>query len=224
MKILKELFKLTVALSVIFVLGAYAFFIWTLPSVLTSYDNIAKYENFLSEKINVPVSIKKLQVKTHPNLSFDISAQGVYIIPKGKENLFHVDNLKYSGNLLNIKHGKLNSDYIFADINALKKYVKIKPDKDKKPFKLSFYPQTNIKGAQIKFNDKTYIDIDYIKSKKDKGQIVTNIFAKIYSSYTKEPVIIGERGHWFMKINRGLRIFQSNIKMRNFYYQEIRTG
>lgn len=216
MKIFKELLKLTVALSVIFILGAYAFFLWTLPSVLTSYDNIAKYEDFLSKKINVPVSIKNLQVKTHPNLSFDISAQGVYIIPKGKENLFHVDNLKYSGNLLNIKHGKLNSDYIFADINALKKYVKIKPDKDKKPFKLSFYPQTNIKGAQIKFNDKTYIDIDYIKSKKDKGQIVTNIFAKIYSSYTKEPVIIGEKGTLVYENKPGFKDFSIKYKNAEF--------
>ena len=224
MKIFKEFLKLTISLSVIFVLGAYAFFLWTLPAVLTSYDNIAKYENFLSEKINVPVSIKNLQVKTHPNLSFDISAKGIYIIPKGKENLFHTDNLKYHGNLLNLKHGQLSSDYIFADIDALKKYIKIKQDKNKKPFKLSFYPQTNIKGAQVKFNDKTYINVDYIKSKKDKGQIVTNIFAKIYSSYTKEPVIIGEKGSLVFENNFGFKDFSVKYKNSEFLFSGDTNG
>lgn len=224
MKILKELLKLTAALAVIFVLGAYAFFLWTLPVILTSYENIAKYEDFLSKKISVPVSIKDLQVKTHPNLSFDIAAKGLYIIPKAHDNLFHADNLKYSANIFNLKHGQLTGDYIFADIDALKKYIKIKSDKNKKPFNFSFYPQTNIKAAQIKFNDKTYIDVDYIKSDKNEGQIVTNLLAKIYSPYTKEPVIIGNRGSIIYKDNFGFKDFSIKFKNAEFLFSGDTKG
>ena len=224
MKILKELLKLSIALSVILVLGAYAFFLWTLPVVLTSYDNVAKYEDFLSKKINVPVSIKDLQVKTRPNLSFDVSVKGIYIVPKGAENLFHADNLKYSTNLFNLKHGKLDSDYIFADIGALKKYIKIQKNENKKPFNLSFFPETNIKAAQIKFNDKTYIDVDYIKSKKDRKQITTNILAKIYSSYSKEPIVIGKRGSIVYSDNFGFKDFSVKFKNAEFNFSGDKDG
>ena len=118
MKILKELLKLTIALTVIFTLGAYAFFLYTFPIVASSFEYVSKYEDFLSKKISAPVVIKNLDIKTHPNLSFDVSVQGIYVVPIEENNLFHADNLKYSANIFNLKHGKLSADYIYADIET----------------------------------------------------------------------------------------------------------
>lgn len=175
-------------------LGCYAFFLFVLPNILSSPDNVHKYETFISKRIGVPVSIKNLEVKTHPDLSFDVLSDSIFIVPQNNTELFHSDKLKYGANIFNLKHGHLHAKYIYADIDAMKKYLKLTPSKNKKTFDLTFFPQTNIKSAEIKYNDKNYLDVDYIRSKKHKGKIVTRILAHVYSEYAKEPVVIGKNG------------------------------
>ena len=177
-----------------FALGCYAFFLFVLPNIIASPENVQNYETFISKRIGVPVSIKNLKVNTYPDLSFEVYSDSIFIVPQNNTELFHSDKLKYCANIFNLKHGHLSAKYLYADMEALKKYLKLSPGKNKKSFDFSFFPQTNIRNAQIKFNDKNYMDVDYIRSKKHKGKIVTRILAHIYSRYSKEPVTIGENG------------------------------
>jgi len=171
----------------------YGVFLFVLPNILSSPDNIHKYETFISKKIGVPLSIKGFEVKTYPDLSFELKSDNIFVTANGKTDLFHADKLKYGAHIFNLKHGHLMANYIYADIDKLKKYIKPAPA-NKKHFDLTFFPQTNIRGAEIKFNDKNYLDVEYIRSKKHKGKIVTKIVARVYSEYAKEPVLIGKNG------------------------------
>ena len=216
MKILKELLKLTIALTVIFTLGAYAFFLYTFPIVASSFEYVSKYEDFLSKKISAPVVIKNLDIKTHPNLSFDVSVQGIYVVPIEENNLFHADNLKYSANIFNLKHGKLSADYIYADIEKLKEKIKFEK-KSGKIFDLKFYPQTNIKKAYIRFNGSTYTEIDYITSKKHHGKILTKLLAKVYNPYTNGPILLGNKGYLVYKNKFGFDNFSVKIENSQVY-------
>ena len=194
MKFLKIFSKILLILVAGFALGCYAFFLFVLPNIIASPENVQNYETFISKRIGVPVSIKNLKVNTYPDLSFEVYSDSIFIVPQNNTELFHSDKLKYCANIFNLKHGHLSAKYLYADMEALKKYLKLSPGKNKKSFDFSFFPQTNIRNAQIKFNDKNYMDVDYIRSKKHKGKIVTRILAHIYSRYSKEPITIGENG------------------------------
>lgn len=197
-------------------LGCYAFFLFVLPNILTSPDNVHNYETFISKRIGVPVSIKNLEVKTHPDLSFDVFSDSIFIFPQNKTELFHADKLKYGANIFNLKHGHLTAKYIYADIDAMKKYLKLTPSKNKKTFDFTFFPQINIKSAEIKYNDKNYLDVDYIRSKKHKGKIVTRILAQVYSEYAKEPVVIGKNGVITYENHLGFEDFSINFGKSEF--------
>ena len=197
-------------------LGCYAFFLFVLPNILSSPDNIHKYETTISQKIGVPVSIKNLEVRTRPDLSFNVTSDSVFIVPQNNTELFHCDKLKYSANIFSLKHGHLHAKYIYADIDAMKKYLKLTPSKNKKTFDLTFFPQINIRSAEIKYNDKNYLDVDYIRSKKHKGKIVTRILAHVYSEYAKEPVVIGKNGVITYENYLGFEDFSINFGKSEF--------
>ena len=224
MKFIKEFLKLFISLTVIFTLGAYAFFVFTLPVVLSSVDNVSKLEDFLSKKVNAPVSIKNLEVKTHPNLGFDIYVRGIYIIPRNDGDLFHADNLKYSANIFNLKHGKFDADYIYANVGLLKKYIKIEKKSDSNYLDLSFYPQINIKKAYIKYNDSTYTEIENISSNKYGDKIITKLLAKTYSPYTKEPIVLGSAGVIVFKDRLGFDSFSVKTGFSQLFLSGDSTG
>ena len=190
-----KIFIYTIASFVIIsILGSYGFFLFGLPKVLTSNKNISKYEKFLSDKIGVPVSIRGLDIKTKPNLEISVNAKLIKSNSVKNENLAKIENIKYQANLLNFKHGKLDADSIFIDLYTLKKYVKTDETQENKPFDITYYPAVNIKTAKILLDEKTFMNIDYIKSNKSFGEIKTVLSAKINSPFTKAPVIIGEDG------------------------------
>lgn len=217
MKILKKIILLLIILFAILILGCYAFYLFILPNILASPENTTKYENFVSQKIGVPFTIKGLKVKTYPDLSFKISSVGLYSVTKNGETLAHIDNLKYGASLLNIKHGKLSSSYIYADVPTIKDNIKLAQNKEQKPLNLSFFPKTNVKKAYIKLTDKTYININYIKSKSHSGKIITQLLAKIYNPYTKTPVIIGEKGAVVYKNALGFEDFSLQLDDSKLY-------
>lgn len=223
-KIIKELLKLTIALTIIFTLGAYAFFLYTFPIVASSFEYNTKYEDFLSKKISAPVAINNLEIKTHPNLSFDISAKGIYVVPVGESNFFHADNLKYSANIFNLKHGKFSADYIYADVEELKKRIKLEKKSNSKLFNFDFYPQIDVKKAYIRLSNSVYTEIDYINSKKHSGKIITNLFAKIYNPYTQAPVLIGNKGSITYKNRLGFDNFSTKIGSSEFYLSGDSSG
>ena len=172
----------------------YGFYLFVLPKVLTSPSNVATYQALILENSGLPVTIDGLKVKTYPDLSFKISTSDISAADKNKSKLANINGLKYRANLLNLKHGELTSDYIFADIPKLKSNLKLKPKKEKKSSKLSFFPKTNIKKAHIIISDTTVADVDYIKSKKHFGKIRTQMLVKISNPYTRTPVLIGQTG------------------------------
>ena len=224
MKILKELFKLIISLTIIFTLGAYGFFLYTFPIVASSVENVMKYEDFLSKKISAPVLFNEFEINTHPNLSFEIALKGIYVIPKGKNNLFHADNLKYSASIFDLKHGKLSADYIYADIDGLKDSIKLENKPSKKPFNINFFPKTDIKKAYIKLDESNYTEIDYIKSEKEHGKIITKLLAKLYNPYTVSPIIFGQNGSINYKNKISFDNFSVNIENSELYFSGDNSG
>ena len=194
MKYVKIFTSTIISFVIISVLGSYVFFIFGLPKVLTSNRNVSKYEKFLSDKIGVPVFIRGLDIKTKPNLEIIANAKLIKSNSVKNENLGEIKNLKYQANLLNFKHGKLDADSIFIDLHTLQKYITTNGTQENKPINITYYPSINIKTAKVLLDEKTFIDIDYIKSDKSFGKIKTILSAKINSPYTKTPVIIGADG------------------------------
>ena len=216
MKFLRQFSKILLILAAGLALGCYVFFLFILPNILSSPDNVQKYETFIAKRIGVPVSIKNFKVNTYPDLSFEVYSDGIFVVPQNNTELFHSDKLKYGANIFNLKHGHLTAKYVYADLDALKKYVKLTPSKNKKTFDLTFFPQTNIRRAEIKFNDKNYLDVDYIRSRKHKGKIVTRILAHVYSVYSKEPVVIGKNGVITYQNHLGFEDFSVNFGKSEF--------
>ena len=184
----------------------YCFFLFLLPKIINSPKNIAKIEKLLLNKTGFAVKIDGFRYESNPNLTFDLKAKQISAASGEKENLIDIDNLDYHAFILNKKHGKLSADYIFADINLIKKYFKTEK-KDKKKLDLSDFPITNIKKGKIILNENTYANIDSIDSEKKHGKILTKISAEVFNPYTKHPVKVGESG---------LIIFGSNLGFEDF--------
>ena len=185
-------------IKVFYIFGAlltvlYAAFLFILPKVLTSVVNVSKYEKLLNEKTGLNFVIKDMDLKTKPTLGLEFSVKKILVNTPDNVSLAYASNTKYSVNLFNIKRGKLQSDYIYADINLARKFIK-PSGKESKTFNISLIPQLNIDKAYIKIDDKTYTKIDYIESEQKRGKIETSLLAKVVSQYAKEPIIIGEEG------------------------------
>ena len=193
MKNIKGIIKLVLGFAVFTAVILYFSFLFLLPKNINTDKNIRKCEELLSQTTGFHTNLDGFKFNSNPNLTFDIKVKKTAFISKEKEELIKIDNLKYHASVLNIKHGKLNSDYIFADINLLKKYLNQKSKNDKK-LDLSYFPIINIKSGKIIFTPKTYAKIENIKSVKHHGKISTSIFARIINPYTKHPITVGEKG------------------------------
>ena len=184
----------------------YFSFLFLLPKVINAPENIAKYNNILFEKTGFKTNLKDFHFSSNPDLTFNIKIKEAKALSKNKEELIKIDDLGYQASLFNIKHGKLDADYVFANIDRLKEYFPPKTKNNKK-LDLSYFPIINIKSGKIIFTQKTYVQIEKIKSKKQYGKISTNILAHIINPYTKHPVTIGEKG--------GIN-FKNKIEFENF--------
>lgn len=193
MKIFKTIAYVLSGLIFVLVVSIYVFFLFGLPKVLSSPENISKYETFLKDKTGLPVSIQGLDVRTTPLLGVEIAAKKFKMDSPDKNDIAYGDNIKYSVNLLNYKNGELSSDYVYADIDSIKKYLK-PSQKENKPFDLTLIPKINFDEAYIKFNDKTFSKIDYIKFEKEYGKIIIRMLAQVESEYLRNPVTIGQNG------------------------------
>ena len=213
MKCIKLIAYILSGLIISLVVGLYAFFIFGLPKVLTSADNISKYEAFLLNKTGLPFSIQGLKIKTTPFFGVEVLLDKIYIKPSSGKEIAYGNNLEYKVNLFNLKGAEFSSDYLYGDIESIKSYIK-PSQKENKPFNLSYLPQINIKEAFIKFNDKTIGKIDYIKSVKKRGQIITSLFANIESNYLKSPVIFGKSGE-IIYSSKGLNFNDFSVQFDN---------
>lgn len=201
-----KVIKILALLGIIIFLCCYFSFLFFIPNLLNSKKYVSKYENFLYEKTGLPVKISNFKLKTYPNLEIKISADKI----SSDTNTVNIENISYKAKIFNLKHGKLNSDYLFLDIPKLRKYIKISNQNAKTRFNLKYLPVVNIKNSKIQLSQNTSADIKYIKSNKHHSIISINLLAKIINPYTKSPVIIGKNG----QINYG-----KNINFENFSAQ-----
>ncbi len=192
--------KLTLFLQIIIIflaivfIGGYGCFLFVLPNIINSPENIAKYESFLKDKTGLNFHFHNFQFRSKPNFTIDIKADEILVFADSKENIGNLDNIHYHTFLFNLKNAKLESDYIYADIQTLKNNLKDSKDSEQTKFNLKYLPKISVKKAYVKFNDKTYADIKYIRSYRNLGKFHTKILAQIINPYTKSPVIIGKTG------------------------------
>ncbi len=195
---------------IVFIIGCYMFFLLGLPKALATESKINQYEKFLSQKMGIPISIKKLSIKTKPNFDIIIKIPVIESLSVKNEKLVLIEDLKYSANIFNLKHGQLDSEDLYIDLNTIKKYLNLTDNQNKKPFNIPYFPSVHLHNGYVKLDETSYIDIDYIKSAKTFGKIKTELLAKISSPYTKSPVIVGDKG----KIIYSNRLIFENFSMQ----------
>lgn len=193
MKNIQKLSVILVSAIIPLLLCLYIFFLFGLPKLLTGNKNITKYEQILKNKTSLNIKIKGLDVKTYPNLHFEISTPGIYLITKEQEKPIIIDNFSYKGAIYNVKHGNLDTDYVYVDFQELKKYIKPQKKETKLP-KFNFFPVVNIKRAYFKIDNGSDINFNYIRSQQKKNKIYTKLFATIKTNIAKYPVEIGQEG------------------------------
>ena len=215
MKIIGKILKIFSIFIISAIILCYFSFLIILPKIVNSDKYIAKIEKSLSEKTNFEIKFKNFKFITNPNLTFDIKLKQIYACSDKKEQLANIKNFTYHTSVFNIKNGRLNSDYIFADINSLKKYFKSKEKSASLNF--SFFPVTNIKSGKIIFSKNTYANINHIKSQKKFNGITTRLLANIINPYTKYPVTVGAKGEIYYKNKLGFDNFSTKFGNSEVY-------
>lgn len=175
-------------------MGGYSCFLFVLPNIINSPENIAKYEAFLKEKTGINFRLENFHFQSNPNFTVDVNANEIILSGDNAENIANLSNIRYHTFIFNLKGAKLKSDYIYVDLKALKNSLKPKKENEETKFNLKYLPKLSVAKAYIKFNDKTYADIRYIDSYKHFGKYYTKIFARLVNPYTKSPLIIGKTG------------------------------
>lgn len=195
-------------------LCCYLFFLFGVPKLFSSQKCISKIENILLEKTSIPFEIDMLNLKTFPNLDVEVNVKALSAKNSEDKNIGNVEDIYYRVNLFNFRHGVLNLKYVYADIMNLKKYFAEKKSDSKTIDILKYYPAINIERAKIKLAQDTYIDVDYIKSEKEHGKIISELLAKLTSPYTKQPVTIGKDGKIIYE-SKGLSFKDFSVQLDN---------
>lgn len=198
MKTLRSVYIFLASFFVLVLLGFYVFFLYGIPKILSSENNLHKYEKMLRNKSSMLFIIKGLKVKTYPDLRFIISAKEISILPLDNAKSLNIEKISYSARIYNLAHGNLDVGNVYVNVQELKKY-NFKSNKQNKPFKFKFFPLTNINHAFVSIDEDSKVMIDYIKSYKIKHDIHTKILATIKTPETKYPVYIGKDGEIIYK-------------------------
>ncbi len=192
MKFLNKFIVSIIFLCAIILTASYFAFLNTLPKTLNSQEAQIKYSDILTQKIGYASIVRNFKLKTHPNLSFDIFVEKIYVI-NNREKLVNIQNLKYHSNLFAIYKGNLNADYIFADVEEIKKNLPQKKS-EKKGFNIKYFPSINVDKLSINLGNNSKVDAENIKTIKQNHQLQTTLNAKIITPYTKSPIILGQDG------------------------------
>lgn len=218
---MKFLSKLTVSIFLILVIllsAVYTIFLYAVPKIFNSEDMRLKYNQALSQKLGIPTLIKDLEIKTYPNLSFNISAKGVYAQTFENEKLVKIGGLNYYSSIFKLKHGQLDADDIYVDIPLLKEYLPQKKPKRDRSFNLKYFPIINIQNAYIKLDKNSVVEAEKINSKKVKNNIETTLYAKVITPYTKSPLILGQDGKIIYNRDFSLEKFSLMLDNSKIYF------
>lgn len=175
----------------ILTIGSYLTILYILPKVLNSQQMITKYENYLSQKTNLPIQIKNFNFKTKPNLSFNLSADNI-LVSNGE--IINIKNLKYKTKPFSIKPYSIEVKSIFADYEKIAPLLKNRNKDKTSEFNITYLPLINIQNIDIKINKSSNIKMKNIKAKKFGKIINCQLLAIITNSYTQKPIILGKTG------------------------------
>jgi hypothetical protein len=170
---ISKIFYVTIGFIGITAISIYCLWLFALPTLLSSPKMEAKYETFLSNKLNTPIDIKNFKIKTHPNLSFDASIDE-FLAP----NIASVKNFTYKTKSFSLKPAKLTAEDIFLDFEKLKPLLKSDKQKEKTELNLDFFPLIDVNHALIQ-NNIAKIELNNIHSQKQGQNIVCNFEGKI---------------------------------------------
>lgn len=190
MKISKILFYTFGAIGIL-TIGTYLAILYILPPVLNSKQMVTRYENYLSQKTNLPIQIKDFNFKTNPNLSLNLSVKNI-LVSNGE--IINIKNLKYKTKPFSIKPYSIDVKSIFADYEKISPLLKNKNKDKTSEFNITYLPLINIQNIDIKINKDSNIKIENIKAKKFGEIINCQLLAIITNSYTQKPIILGKTG------------------------------
>jgi len=214
MKFSRKYLYLILIIPVVFAGIGYLSFLYIVPPVLNSNKMIQKYERVLTQKLNVPVSIRGLKIKTHPNLSFEASADVISAQNNKNEQLIEIKKAFYSSKKFSLEPKRIDINYIFADYSKLKDILKTPEKQSDSTFNTDKFPLINIENIYIKLdNQNSYLSFNGIKSELIEGNIICKFFGKLKIPYTQSPVIIGKDG--YISYSKTLKFNNLSVSLDN---------
>lgn len=194
MKFSKKNLYILIFAPIVLVVLTYILFLFAVPKVLNSGYMVQKYENFLTEKLGLPVKLEGFYYTSKPDISFNAGAKDLKI-ENNNSLLFEIKNPSYTSKSFSLKPKSVNVDYIFADYDGLKTFLKKNNNTTNQSFDFKSLPIINIKNAFVKMDNKnSSLTFENIKSAKINNNIEYSFLGKLKLPYTKSPIIIGKNG------------------------------
>jgi len=206
MKNLKTVTYTFISFAVFAVCAVYCFVLFAMPPILNSDKNLIKFENFLENKTGVPIDIIGFEFSVNPALNIQIRAGSA----NGADGNIHLKDISYDANLLCLKKANLFIGSGFVDIGKLRGQIK-HPEKKNKILKLSYIPAINTGKIYLKINDKSHVNIDYVKSVRNGSQIEAQLYGKAELQKLNSPLYFGESG--FVIYKNGLVFDNFSIRL-----------
>lgn len=210
-----KLFKKTVILFSSFTLlggGLYLSYLYLLPPILTSNKMITKYEEILSDKLNLDISLSDLGVKTNPNFTIEIFLKNGKATTSQNKNLLSIKSFEYKTKVFSLKPEYVKANSIYFDLTQLSNISKNKSENSQIKFDINYMPQTNIKKAYIKLDNSSYITVENFNSKLENKTISSTFLAKAKIPYVKNAIVIGNDGKIIYSENR--KIYIDNLSLQ----------
>lgn len=211
MKLLK---KYVILLSSFTILtgGLYFSYLYLLPPVLTSHRMQTKYEQILSNRFNLNISLSGLALKTHPNFYLDIKLKECAIKTKQDKDLLSFKDFEYKTKIFSIKPQYIKVNRIYLDTTQLPKISQNKKANQFK-FDINYMPQINIHKAYIKFDNHSYATVENFKSQLNNKAIESTFLAKVKIPYVKDVILIGQDGKIIYPENHKFYIDNLSIQL-----------
>lgn len=210
-----KLFKKTVILFSSFTLlggGLYLSYLYLLPPILTSNKMITKYEEILSDKLNLDISLSDLGVKTNPNFTIEIFLKNGKATTSQNKNLLSIKSFESKTKVFSLKPEYVKANSIYFDLTQLSNISKNKSENSQIKFDINYMPQTNIKKAYIKLDNSSYITVENFNSKLENKTISSTFLAKAKIPYVKNAIVIGNDGKIIYSENR--KIYIDNLSLQ----------
>ena len=193
--------------------GLYLSYLYLFPNVLTSPKMLAKYENILSQKLSMDVSLSGLELKTYPNFSFEIFLKDGRVKTKKNKDLLSINNLDYKTKNFSIMPAVINAKSIYFDVTQRSEFSQNKTQNQKIKFDINYMPQVNVDKVYLKLdNNSSYAAVENFKSKLDNDAISSTFLAKVKVPYVKDTILIGQDGKFIYPENH--KFYLDNLSLQ----------